>query len=456
MSPPNVFASIAAALETDWPSIARPEQLAPAGDWSTWLILAGRGAGKTRSGAELVRSLAEAASVARIALVGPTAADARDVMVEGESGLLAICPNSNRPTYEPSKRRLTWPNGVQAALYSAEEPSRLRGPQHGAAWLDEIAAWANVTETWDMLQFGLRIGRKPRQVITTTPKPIKLLKELVKRDGKDVVVTRGRTTDNAQNLAPSFLSQIVSRYEGTRLGRQELNAELLEDTPGALWTLDLIEQGRRTQAAVQSTKRIVVAIDPAISVSEDSDETGIVVCGLGTDEHGYVLEDASGKFSPIEWARRAIGLYRKWNADRIVAEANQGGQMVEQTIRTVDPNVSFKAVHASKGKITRAEPIAALAEQFRIHHVGVFPELEDQLTSYAAGSSDSPDRLDAMVWAFTELMVGFQAIDPPFVAPILIGLDQPRFFPGSDRYLGGGDEERVDADRRHSGFSIWR
>jgi predicted phage terminase large subunit-like protein len=401
----SIFASIADALENDWRSIARPEQLPPTGDWSIWMINAGRGFGKTRTGAEWTRALAEAASVSRIALVGPTAADVRDVMVEGESGLLAIAPNSNRPIYEPSKRRLTWPNGVQAALFSSEEPERLRGPQHGAAWCDELGAWRNLQSTWDMLQFGLRLGKRPRQIITTTPRPIKLLRELLKRAGKDVVVTSGSTYDNRENLAPSFFSQIVSRYEGTRLGRQELNAELLEDTPGALWTRDLIEQGRCAKADIPPMRRIVVAIDPAISVSESSDETGIIVAGLGTDGHGYVLADASGKFPPIEWARRAVALYRTWGADRIIAEANQGGAMVETTVRTVDPNVSFKAVHASRGKITRAEPIAALAEQFRIHLAGAFPELEDQLCSFAAGSSDSPDRLDAMVWAFSELMV---------------------------------------------------
>jgi predicted phage terminase large subunit-like protein len=330
--------------------------------------------------------------------------------------LLAIAPNSNRPIYEPSKRRLVWPNGVQATLFSSEEPDRLRGPQHGAAWLDELAAFRNVKDTWDNLQFGLRLGRRPRQLITTTPRPIKLLRELLKRDGADLVLTRGRTADNAANLPPAFFSEIVSRYQGTRLGRQELDAELLEDTVGALWTLDLIEQGRRAKADIPVMRRLVVAVDPAVSVSEASDETGIIVAGLGVDGHGYVLEDASGKLSPIEWASRAVTLYRKYGADRIVAEANQGGLMVEQTVRTVDPNASFKAVHASRGKITRAEPIAALAEQHRIHHVGGFPELEDQLCSYAAGSSDSPDRLDAMVWAFTELMLGFEQ-KVPIVAP---------------------------------------
>jgi phage terminase large subunit-like protein len=280
----TVFANIADQLETDWHSLARPEQLPPPGDWTTWIVLAGRGWGKTRTGAEWVRSLAEAASVARIALVGPTAADVRDVMVEGSSGLLAIAPNSNRPIYEPSKRRLTWPNGVQAAMFSAEEPDRLRGPQHGACWCDELAAWGNLQATWDMAQFGLRIGKRPRQVITTTPKPLKLIKQLLKRE--DVTVTRGRTLDNAENLAPSFLSQIVSRYEGTRLGRQELNAELLEDVQGALWTRDLLEKTRRSKDGLPPMRRIVVAIDPAISVTESSDETGIIVAGLGRDEHG--------------------------------------------------------------------------------------------------------------------------------------------------------------------------
>jgi phage terminase large subunit-like protein len=236
----STFSSIADALEHDWASKARPEQLPPPGNWTTWLVLAGRGWGKTRCGAEWVRSLAEAGSVARIALVGPTASDCRDTLVEGSSGLLSIAPNSNRPVYEPSKRRLTWPNGVQAAMFSSEEPERLRGPQHGAAWLDELAAWRNLDETWNTLQFGLRIGKRPRQVITTTPKPVKLLKELLKRE--DVIVTRGKTLENAENLAPSFLTQIVNRYANTRTGRQELGGELLEDAEGALWSRDLLEQ----------------------------------------------------------------------------------------------------------------------------------------------------------------------------------------------------------------------
>ena len=290
-------------------------------------------------------------------------------------------------------------------MFSSEEPDRLRGPQHGAAWCDELCSWRNVRDTWDNLQFGLRLGKQPRQVITTTPKPIKLLKELVKRDGQDVIVTRGQTSDNAANLAPSFLSQIVARYEGTRLGRQELNAEILEDVQGALWTRDLLEQTRKNKGEIPPLKRIVIAIDPAVSVTESSDETGLLVCGLGVDGHGYVLEDASGKFSPVEWARRAVSLYRNYGADRIVAEKNQGGVMVESTIRAVDQNVSLKLVHASKGKITRAEPISALFEQRRAHLVGGFDLLEDQLATYQAGSAASPDRLDALVWGLTELMI---------------------------------------------------
>jgi predicted phage terminase large subunit-like protein len=411
----EAFARIADALDTDWRSLARPEQLPPDGDWSTWLYSGGRGTGKTRAGSEWVRGQAEAATVSRIALVGPTASDVRDVMVEGDSGILAICPNSNRPVYEPSKRRLTWPNGVQAAMFSSEEPERLRGPQHGAGWCDELGAWRNINETWNMLQFGMRLGRKPRQLVTTTPKPVKLLRELIA--SPDTVVTRGSTYDNRANLAESFFSQIVKKYEGTRLGRQELNAELLEDFEGALWTRDLIEATRCDKASLPPMRRIVVALAPAVSVGENSDATGIIVAGLGVDGKGYVLEDGSGKFLPIEWARRAVALYHKYGADRIVAEANQGGAMVETTIPTVDANASYKAVHASRGKITRAEPIAALSEQLRIFFAGSFPELEDQCCTFIAGSPDSPDRLDAMVWAFTELMVDFQAPAIPFVVP---------------------------------------
>lgn len=406
MTSESLFASWKEAILSDWATQARPEQLPPTGDdWSIWAILAGRGWGKTRTGAEWVQNIAAGGKIGRIALVGPTAADVRDVMVEGESGLLNICQR-NRPTYEPSKRRLAWDNGCIASMFSSEEPDRLRGPQFGAGWADELAAWRNVNDTWSMLQFGMRLGTRPRQLITTTPKPLKILKELLKRD--DVRVTRGSTYDNRDNLAPAFFSQIVRQYEGTRLGRQELNAELLEDVEGALWSRDVIDAARIGQGRAPDLRRIVVAIDPAVSVSESSDETGIIVAAIGLNGDGYVLEDLSGKYSPTEWASVAVRAYHRWRADRIVAESNQGGAMVESTIRVVDSGAAITLVHASRGKITRAEPISALYEQGRIHHVGAFDALEDQLCSFAPGVAGSPDRLDALVWALTELMMGYQ------------------------------------------------
>nr|WP_305953020.1 phage terminase large subunit [Beijerinckia mobilis] len=669
---------MADALERDWRAIARPEQLPPHGDWTVWLIKAGRGWGKTRTGAEWVRSMVEAGA-RRIALIGPTTADVRKTMIEGESGLLAISPEWNRPNYEPSNRQLTWPNGAIATTYSAEEPERLRGPQHDAAWCwiggtkvstpngdcsienirpgdlvltrsgpsrvvavkshldqigemtignailtgtaehpiylngewiradrakigdtacvinvsngtgssgidmvmivalitsvqisrfglklagciakcgsillglfqpdtrsttematnlttpsiisscsqragivsitfarcqfrprigrshqqsgyavqhvihklcgvaeqcthyvrnvwrelwncggatssldiasnaenvsklvpptsaasvvstwqpageqevfcltvegaheyfangilvhncDELAAWRNAQETWDQMLFGLRLGMDPRICVTTTPKPTKLVRNLLSRVGKDVVLTGGSTFENRENLAPPFLNAIVGRYAGTRLGRQELEAELLEDTPGALWSLAMIEAARIEPRELPLMRRVVVAIDPAVTANEDSDETGIIVAGLGQDGHGYVLEDASGKMTPTEWARRAVSLYHRYRADRVIAEVNQGGALVENTLRVIDENVAFRAVHATKGKILRAEPVSALYEQGRVHHAGTFPELEDQMVTFAGGSADSPDRLDACAYALTDLMVG--------------------------------------------------
>lgn len=408
----SIFSKLAGVLEDRWIATARPDQLPPAGDWLTWLILAGRGWGKSRTGAEWVRSLAEGAITPRIALVGPTAADVRDTMVEGESGILATASDLCRPVYEPSKRRLTWPNGVQATLFSSEEPDRLRGPQHGAAWADELAAWRNLDEAWSMLQFGLRIGARPRTVITTTPKPVKLLKRLVARDGDGVVITRGSTRDNAANLAPAFLEQVTRQYAGTRLGRQELEAEILDDVEGALWRRDLIDDHRRDRVDKADLRRIVVAIDPAVSVSEGSDETGIVVAAIDGQGRGFVLEDLSGKYAPSEWASIAVEAYRRWEADRIVAESNQGGAMVESTIRVVAPSAPVTLVRASRGKVARAEPVSALYEQGRVHHVGSLQSLEDQLCSFEPGSSKSPDRLDALVWALTELMLDPDRFDP--------------------------------------------
>lgn len=386
--------------------------MAPAGDWLTWLVLAGRGFGKTRSGAEWVRSIVcgrtplSAGSHHRIAIVAETAADARDVLVEGDSGILSVHPPDFRPLYEPSKRRLTWPNGAVATLYNAVEPDQLRGPQHDAAFCDELAKWRYARETWDQLQFGLRLGNDPRQIITTTPRPIPVLKEIMAAD--TTVTTRGSTYDNADNLAEAFVRSIVRKYEGTRLGRQELNAEVLDDLPGALWSRDNLDKTRTSSAPEMS--RVVVAIDPSGTKgeSDDGDSIGIVAAGLGIDGRGYVLADRTCKLSPDGWGRRAVATYREFEADRIVAERNFGGAMVEHVIRTVDKSVPYKEVTASRGKVARAQPVAALYEQGRISHIGSMPELEDQMCMIAPEGfigEGSPDRADALVWALTELMV---------------------------------------------------
>ncbi len=387
------------ALLYDWTGfLARPSQLPPPGNWRTWLVLAGRGFGKTRTGAEWVRSQVESGKAKRIALVARTAADVRDVLVEGESGLLSISPPWFRPHYEPSKRRLTWPSGAVATCFSADEPDLLRGPQHDAAWCDELAAW-QYEETWDQLQFGLRLGDDPRCIVTTTPRPTKLIRALLANPA--TIVTRGSTYENKANLAPAFFSEIISKYEHTRLGRQELNAELLDDVPGALWTRSIIDQYRVQRAP--SLVRVVIAIDPAVTSGENSDETGIVIAGRDGNGHGYVLDDLSCRLSPDGWARRAVNAYHERHADRLVAEINNGGDLVGRVIRTVDDSISYHAVRASRGKYTRAEPIAALYEQGKIHHVGSFPVLEDQMCSFVPDSTESPDRMDALVWALTDL-----------------------------------------------------
>jgi phage terminase large subunit-like protein len=398
-------AALAGELEGGWIARARPNQLAPAGDWFTWLLLAGRGFGKTRVLSEFVGGEVAQGRAGRIALVAATGADARDVMVEGESGILACAPPWHRPEYEPSRRRLTWPNGAIATTYSADEPERLRGPQHDLAACDELASWRRPV-AWDNLMFGLRLGERPRCVVATTPRPVRLVRELCAREGDDVVITRGTSYENRANLAPAFLNQIVTKYEGTRLGRQELLGELLTDTPGALWTRDRLEELRRDAAPVMS--RIVVAIDPAGSA--EGDETGIIAAGVDEAGRGWLLADESGQYQPTDWARRAVALYHHLHADRVVAETNFGGGMVEATIRAVDPNVSYRAVTASRGKVARAEPVSALYEQGRVHHLGVYPELEDQLCGFTSHfdrtrAGFSPGRLDALVWALTELLV---------------------------------------------------
>ena len=394
-----------AALAYDFYMWGRTSQIMPPGDWRVWLMLAGRGFGKTRSGAEWVRMLAEEKRAMRIALVAPTAAALRNVMIEGESGILATSHPAFRPSFAPSRQRLEWPNQVVAYGYSADEPERLRGPQHDAAWCDELAAW-RYPDAWDMLMLGLRLGSDPRVMITTTPKPTALIRRLA--GDPATLVTRGSTWDNAPNLAPAFIAEIVKQYEGTRLGRQELEAELLDDTPNALWTREGIEACRVRQAP--QLRRIVVAIDPAVSSGRDADETGIVVAGLGEDGLGYVLEDGSERLRPEAWAARAIALYRRYQADRVVGESNNGGDLVEATLRAVDRAVSYKAVRASRGKAVRAEPVAALYEQGRVKHRGAFPALEDQMCAFASDfdrgrAGYSPDRVDALVWALTELMI---------------------------------------------------
>ncbi len=377
-------------------------------------MLGGRGAGKTRAGAEWVRSIAAAyksdqsplgTKCPRIALVGETLISARSVMVEGVSGLLEVHPPHARPHYEPSKRQVVWPGGAVAQIFSAEDPDSLRGPQFSAAWCDELGKWRKPEETWAMLQFGLRLGDAPRQVVTTTPRPTPLIKSLLA--DPLVAVSRVATYANAANLAPSFLDSVVGRYRGTRLGRQELDAELLEDRVDALWPRALIEQARVD--AAPELARIVVAVDPPASSGPHADACGIVVVGLGFDARAYVLADATmERARPLDWARAAIRAYRRHEADRIVVEVNQGGDLVETVIRQVDASVPVRAVRASRGKWLRAEPVAALYEQGRVAHVGALPELEDEMSDFGPdglSGGRSPDRVDALVWALTELML---------------------------------------------------
>lgn len=403
-------------LRYDWSFWARPEQRAPAGRWDTWLILAGRGAGKTRCGAEWVRAgVCGSTPLAggqyhRVALVAETAADGRDVLIEGTSGLLSVHAGDFRPKFEPSKRRVTWPNGATATLYNATEPDQFRGPQHDAAWCDELAKWRYARETWDMLQFGLRLGENPKQVITTTPRPIPLIREFLKREGDRVIVTRGSTYDNRANLAANFFEAIVKQYEGTRLGRQELNAELLDDTPGSLWTRAMLDANRVSVAsALPSMQRVVVGVDPAAKASGEADktsETGIVVAALGEDGRGYVLDDLSCRLSPMGWARKVVAAFDRYSADAIVVEINQGGAMVETVLRAERAGLPLRQVRATRGKTVRAEPIAALYEQGRVSHRGAFAALEDQMvlfTPFGIEGDGAADRVDALVWALADL-----------------------------------------------------
>ena len=393
-----------------WRLFARPEQLAPEGDWRIWLVLAGRGFGKTRAGAEWVRSVAESDPKARIALVGASLAEARAVMVEGESGILAVSPRRRRPQFEPSLRRIVWPNGAQATLYSAGEPDGLRGPQHSHAWCDEIAKWDNAgeraTHCWNNLLFGLRLGEAPRVMATTTPRAVPLLRRLVCEDG--VVVTRGRTEDNQVNLPARFIRDIRRSFGASQLARQELDGELIADHAGALWTRAMIENCREAEASSPSV-RVVIGVDPPASAGGDA--CGIVAVALGADGLARVIADASvTRPTPERWARAVAQAAETWRADRVVAEANQGGAMVESVLRAADVALPLRLVHASKGKVARAEPVAALYEAGKVRHAGQFPALEDELCGLVTGGGyhgpgRSPDRADAAVWALTELML---------------------------------------------------
>lgn len=377
---------------------ARPDQLPPDGDWSVWLILSGRGWGKTRTGAEWLAHGAVWQAQSRWAVLAPTFADARDTCVEGESGVLSVLNRYGMvKRWNRSMGELELLNGSRVKCFSADEPDRLRGPQHHGAWADELAAF-RYDDAWDQLRFGLRLGDNPQTVVTTTPRPRMLLRDLATRDS--TIVTRGSTFDNAANLSPAALIELKARYEGTRLGRQELFGELLEDVEGALFTSRLIDAARVHDAP--PLERIIVAIDPAVTVTERSDETGIIVAGIAKGDV-YVLEDRTCKASPDGWARLAIDLFYKHKADRIVAEVNNGGDLVVQTLRTVDPNVPVKKVTASRGKHVRAEPVSAMYEQGRVHHVGNLPDLEQQMTTWTPLDRESPDRLDALVWAVTDL-----------------------------------------------------
>lgn len=418
-----------AELRWHWRFWARPNQVAPEGqDWNTWMVLAGRGFGKTRMGSEWIReNVCGTSPLApppsgwkRIALVAETAADARDVMVLGDSGILACHPKDMRPEWSPTNRRLTWPNGVEAWVYNATEPDQLRGPQHHAAWVDELAKFRYMQETWDQLQFGLRLGEHPQALVTTTPRPLPLIKRLI--NDPDTRVTRGATLDNQANLASNTVKQLYERYGGTRLGRQELEGEILHDIPGALWNRDIIDASRLREVPAD-LERVYVAVDPAVSNTENSDEHGIVVVGLARDAEGYargyVLDDGSCRGQPEEWARKAVSLYRTWSADKIIAEKNQGGDMVMSTLKAVDRSIPVELVTATRGKVVRAEPISALYEQGRVHHCGRFDVLEDQMCLFSIdnvrnASNGSPDRVDALVWGLTKIfdkIVGRRLID---------------------------------------------
>ena len=399
--------------EYDWTFWSRTDQRPPESDWRVWFVMAGRGFGKTRMAAEWVRAQAEADGTLRIALVAATLHEARTVMIEGESGLLAIAPDEMRPTWEPSLKRLVWPTGAIANVFAASEPEGLRGPEHHIAWADEVAKWDNAEPIWDNLMMTMRLGDNPRIVATTTPRAVPLVRRLKAENG--IAITRGAMDANRAHLPGSYRAAMHEVYGGKRLGRQELLGEFLEDVEDALWTRDLIERCRASTELL-NMKRIVIGVDPP--ASKTGDACGIVAVGKGADGKAYVLGDHSVKGrSPEGWARAVAAAAEAWGADRVVAEVNQGGDMVESTLRAADVGMPVKKVHASRGKVARAEPVAALYEAGKAFHAGAFPELEDELCGLISGGGyegpgRSPDRADALVWAMTELMLGKRGVEP--------------------------------------------
>ncbi len=386
----------------NWPTHARPAQLPPQGNWHTWLIIAGRGFGKTRTGAETIRGWVDAGLYKRIALLGDTKADVRHVMVEGESGLLSTHPPGEQPLWSPTKQQITWNNGAIASCYSADAAEHLRGPQFDAAWIDEFAKFHDCEKSWNLLSLALRLGKQPRTIITTTPKPLPILTKML--NDPSVIVTTGTTFDNAKNLSDAFIKHIQSQFNNTRLSEQEIMGKILDPFEQSLWSPELINRYR--QQDHPPLERMVIAIDPAMSNSPDSAETGIIVAGLGEDGRGYVLEDLSLHGSPAEWSKVAVDAYNHYLADCIIAEVNNGGDLVGYALRSTDSLVNLKNVHAHRNKATRAQPIAALYEQGRISHIGSnLATLEHQLCTYIphCTQQSSPDRLDALVWAITDL-----------------------------------------------------
>lgn len=390
----------------NWYAHARSSQLPPDGNWRTWLILAGRGFGKTRTGSETIRQWVKEGHYKRIALVGASIQEVQKIMIEGESGLLAVHPPAEAPTFYPTQRKLIWPNGAVAQLYGAEYYEQLRGPQFDFAWIDEFAKFRNAEQLWNQLQLCLRLGDNPRCLITTTPRPTQILRKLI--NSPEVTITKGSTFENESNLALAYIDQIKKQFLGTTLGTQELYAEVLSEEIGALWSRDSIryKECPLTEDKQLKLERIVIAIDPATTHHNESDETGIVVAGMDAEKHVYILEDLSGKYSPYEWGQRVTEAYWSYQADRVVAEVNKGGDLVEQVVRSADSSISYKSVRATRGKYTRAEPIAALYEQRKVSHTRPFSKLEAQMCSFIPGvTSKSPDRMDALVWAVTELLL---------------------------------------------------